>query len=204
MLNKKTYIGDIEPNPKEFGIWIKNDGSHMIHDYTNREWICNCSGSSNIISYYRIAPSTINPQLYQYTANVKVYDVTENRFEHISTMAASSNMEMIAPNFSFDTDECYIAFLPLNIQMELPDGNKNRITAYTFEDLFLLMGLEIPSGVTRITEEEYWNDTIPSIFYIVNRNKKKVAFQYDEGMTLGDWVNSDYNSIGLYHITKYD
>ena len=57
MLNKKTYIGDIQPNPKEFGIWIKNDGSHMIYDYTNREWICNCGGSGNSVpkSHFTIA-----------------------------------------------------------------------------------------------------------------------------------------------------
>lgn len=47
MLNKKTYIGGIEPNPKEFGIWIKNDGSHKMYDYNTHQWVCTCDGGTD-------------------------------------------------------------------------------------------------------------------------------------------------------------
>lgn len=55
-LNKKTYIGDIEPNPKEFGIWIKEDGSAKIYDYIKDEWVGGSgSGSSDgNWEYYKI------------------------------------------------------------------------------------------------------------------------------------------------------
>ena len=207
MLNKKTYIGNIEPNPKEFGIWIKEDGTHMIYDYTNNQWVCECSGSSKVL-YYKVAAgvtSIIQASPAAYSAGIKIFDTSENRFEYITPamMLDAELPTMIAPNFSFATDEYCIAYLPISINAVNLDGANLQIVASTIEDLYAMSGQEIPSGITRITEEEYWDNTIPSIFYIENKNEKQVAFRYDEGMTLGDWINSDYNSIGLYYIEKY-
>lgn len=57
-LNKKTYIGDIEPNPKEFGIWVKQDGTAKVYDYINNEWkggSSNDGGDSSNIEYLDVS-----------------------------------------------------------------------------------------------------------------------------------------------------
>ena len=203
MLNKKTYIGNIEPNPKEFGIWIKEDGTHMIYDYTNNYWVCECSGSSKV-SYYKVAAGTNFSDADSFVAGFKIFDTSGNKFEYAPPLLVSEKnyLAALAPNFSFETDEYCIAYLPIIMHVEY-DGNESSGACNTLEDLYTANGEEMPASITRITEEEYWDDTIPSIFYIENKNEKQVAFRYDEGMTLGDWINSDYNSIGLY-CTEYN
>ena len=85
MLNKKTYIGNIEPNPKEFGIWIKEDGTHMIYDYTNNQWVCECSGNSKVL-YYKVAAGIMfdGTPPFIYAAGAKIFDSSENRFEYMT------------------------------------------------------------------------------------------------------------------------
>lgn len=56
--NKKTHIGDIEPNPKEFGIWIKNDGTTKVYDHVKQEWQHKCDntgGEELNYVYYKIS-----------------------------------------------------------------------------------------------------------------------------------------------------
>lgn len=218
MLNKKTYIGDIEPNPKEFGIWIKNDGSHMIYDYTNREWICNCSSGSKV-SYYKIAAGTNIDDVSFCVAGAKIFDTSENRFEHVGSMMISieSMITQIAPNFSFATDEYYIAYLPIKISMPGQDGTSMQVVAPTLEDFIALMGLEMPAGITRITEEEYWDDSVPNLTFSVEMLSYGTAqgdvmvadapsitrvFEFEYGMTWEQWVDSKYNVDKWYFLNS--
>lgn len=61
-LNKKTYIGDIEPNPKEFGIWVKQDGTAKVYDYINNEWKGG-SGDGEASSVEYLATDTSNTSI---------------------------------------------------------------------------------------------------------------------------------------------
>lgn len=221
MLNKKTYIGNIEPNPKEFGIWIKEDGTHMIYDYTNNQWVCECSGNSKVL-YYKVAAGADSPLIAGYALQIKLFDTSENRFEYIPGQIPfdENQLAMVAPNFSFETDEFCIAFLPVSMHIE-PEGNKLQIVGNTLEDLYALMGVEFPAGITRITEEEYWDNTVPNPTFtigvhkgnIVNANKASTfevdphvirTYEYEPGMTFGDWVNSKYNTDKIRVSTTND
>jgi len=207
MLNKKTYIGDIEPNPKEFGIWIKNDGSHMIYDYTNREWICNCSGGSSKVLYYKATTATDMPfNMVAYCASFKIFDTHDYKFEYVPTFTIISDMyKEVFPNDS-SNDPIYFVYLPLDMKSVSFDGTTSHIVASTFEDLCIAMGQEMPAGITRITEEEYWDDSVPNPTFTIgvyemyittdltyNTDWVIAEYEYEPDMTFEDWINSKYN-----------
>lgn len=206
MLNKKTYIGNIEPNPKEFGIWIKEDGTHMIYDYTNNQWVCECSGSSKV-QYYKVAAGTNLRDGFGFVAGIKIFDTSESKFEYASpiTINDESYLAALAPNFSFETDEYCIAYLPIIMHLEQGE-NKLNVVCNTFEDIYTASGQEIPTGITRITEEEYWDDSVPNPTFTIgvyemyittnptsNFNWVIAEYEYEPDMTFEDWINSKYN-----------
>lgn len=83
-LNKKTYIGDIEPNPKEFGIWVKQDGTAKVYDYINNEWKGGSgSGESSNWRYFdlsKIMSVDATIALGMAAAFIKFYDNNKNKF----------------------------------------------------------------------------------------------------------------------------
>lgn len=86
-LNKKTYIGDIEPNPKEFGIWIKEDGSAKIYDYVKNEWkgsSSNDGGGSSTVEYLDVS-------------GLDVTNGTINKFLGCASLVKISSYGMIVP-----------------------------------------------------------------------------------------------------------
>ena len=79
-----------------------------------------------------------------------------------------------------------------------PNGAAVQLIVSTIEDLYAMSGQEIPSGVTRITEEEYWDDSVPTQFVIMAHTRDEdipYTFKYEKGMTWDDWFNSKYNYI---------
>lgn len=46
-MNSKIYIGNIQPNPKEFKIWVNEEGSIKTYDTTQGTWSEIKGGASN-------------------------------------------------------------------------------------------------------------------------------------------------------------
>lgn len=60
-MNSKVYIGNIQPNPKEFKIWVNDEG--VIRTFDGDKWNKVEGGSSNGDGGSEDTPSTPTPEL---------------------------------------------------------------------------------------------------------------------------------------------
>lgn len=60
-MNSKVYIGNIQPNPKEFKIWVNDEG--VIRTFDGNKWNKVEGGSSNEGGGSGDTPSTPTPEL---------------------------------------------------------------------------------------------------------------------------------------------
>ena len=151
-LNKKTYIGDIEPNPKEFGIWVKQDGTAKVYDYINNEWKGGSSSEeASTVEYLLLSrnDSTILPAGVQFimacalqfriiydnnifiqpSVSQCVHGSFSDIYSNITAIAIDFNQIIIYPGFNGTTKEYLLEY-------------------YTKEEL---------NAIPRITKEEFYN-----------------------------------------------
>ena len=161
-LNKKTYIGDIEPNPKEFGIWVKQDGTAKVYDYINNEWKGG-SGSEidgyleKDIKYYKF-PDDANLDTRRQIAGmvgntVKYLSVGQSYGYSIEpaigvAMYALVNKAQIVA-FSIITTQLVYETLDLD--------NEKDVTITTMEERFNMLVENLNVELVSITKEEFYS-----------------------------------------------
>ena len=146
-LNKKTYIGDIEPNPKEFGIWIKEDGSAKIYDYVKNEWKSSSSnndgGGSSSIEYLDISGLSQASMFAKIAISVKWSD-TDGGYT-------------ISPWGLFSGDDA--TFKAIAIDLSIPIYNNDiptEVNLITLGEFTTKFGLPL-DAITRITKEQFYS-----------------------------------------------
>ena len=155
-LNKKTYIGDIEPNPKEFGIWVKQDGTAKVCDYINNEWKGGASneGSSNWRYFDLSKIMSVGGQIVLgLTATLlKYYDSDKNKF-FISPAGAVTSMDPI----SFPLDMSIAIDFNLAVSFVYMHDEYQAITPQELLNEFGISESEIAVG--EITKEQFYSLT---------------------------------------------
>lgn len=160
-LNKKTYIGDIEPNPKEFGIWIKEDGSAKIYDYVKNEWKGSSSDNDDegsTIEYLDLRGYDVMNddskwsifRLYSILCNV-----TMNNTYSACIPTGILFQVTSAPNSDFNVLACIIDF---NIKTNVFLGELQTINEYFTKGLGdMSFTQEELDAIPRITKEQFYS-----------------------------------------------
>ena len=204
-MSAKIYTGNVQPNHKEFKIWVNDEG--LIKTWDGQKWIeCSGGGSSDDkIIYYELHDG--------YT----VWDVREY-FDYFASMKS-----LIFGKYCFgrwvDTDKDHwsgeypvkaVAFLPIDVDFD-EDGESIHAHFDDFEsaiDAVREIGWDVPDGPIikrRITAEEYWDTATPKPTFTLKSNNTDYQKTFDvrEGMTWEQWVESDYNTDGLEKATYF-
>lgn len=168
-MNAKIYTGNVQPNHKEFKIWVNDEG--LIKTWNGQKWseVTSGGGGDDMIKYYELQDwITQGDTLLQ---NSRRY-ITSNKYLFDNSYKFGTETSVN----SMDFDDMYaltnariraITFTPLHLQTK-HDGN-TAIEIYTnFEDV-LQLTIEknnlnaSPNDLIkrRITAEEYWDTTVP-------------------------------------------
>lgn len=170
-MNAKIYTGNIQPNPKEYKIWVNDEG--VIKTWNGTEWIEQSGESGGTASKYAPRYFTIdwdkadigwrpllgflndeiNNEIYMYlsfAASVKI--VFENRV--VITSSIPNGYEMVTA----------FSFIPLYAPTDIGLGvdQIKTIEDYIIAAKFVLknfVGVETNlsmDGITEITEEEFY------------------------------------------------
>ena len=205
-MNAKIYNGNVQPNPKEFKIWVNDEG--IIKTWNGTEWIESASsgGSDNSedkVIYYEVTSAikdfTSDEGLMYFDGFKLLNGGTYHFMNSITFDMIVQNDRVNTQNYS-SNDIVMMVFIPFSLNIN------NRIIKYnTFEEILLEMG-QNPSDYIkrRVTAEEYWNTEIPGIlnFNIVDKDNTineeltpNQPYRFVEGMTWEQWLVSDYNTF---------
>lgn len=153
-LNKKTYVGDIEPNPKEFGIWVKQDGTAKVYDYINNEWKGGSSdngGDSSSIEYLDITNAASHKEvLLQHSLQANVN---------------SAELKMIAPSLAVygmlnDLNGNYTSlYIEIDFNSKIYAIQGVEKMEYPIGEYLAMAGISQSKldAIPRITKEQFYN-----------------------------------------------
>ena len=163
-MNAKIYNGNVQPNPKEFKIWVNDEGT--IKTWNGTEWIESAassggsgsgssSGDSNF-KYYKVAEPF---HIIQTTSNYSEakYLITHMRAQLNNDRYMYGTFAGVVTFFSGHAQNPFVdafAFSPTT----LFSSDKGWITIKSYEELAALYPSAFPpiNYVTEITAEEYW------------------------------------------------
>ena len=168
-MNANIYTGNVQPNHKEFKIWVNDEG--VIKTWNGTEWIEYGGGSSSDdkLIYYELNDgykmNNMLSRAMRFHASVK--SLIDGKYWFGSLAGTDKD------GFSGEYPVTAIAFLPLDVDI---DENDREAIIYRCTDLesFLEIALELGYGYPsfdqlvkrRITAEEYWDDTPPESLII--------------------------------------
>lgn len=151
-LNKKTYIGDIEPNPKEFGIWVKQDGTAKVYDYINNEWKGGSSdngGESSSIEYLDLRNQeydVVDP-IAKCSQYIKCY------FDYGECFVVPG---MIIDDFSYAVK----VGVAIDFNMSVTLGQSNGKFTMTLKEYFVKyhnLSNDVIDAIPRLTKEQFYS-----------------------------------------------
>lgn len=153
-LNKKTYIGDIEPNPKEFGIWVKQDGTAKVYDYINNEWKGGSgNGEASTVEYLQIPENfdrMLNTPFIMSAQYVRCYYDFGPCIETPGITSANYNYPIIEA-------------VAINLNQTIyKSDSKHNIVATSLKEYLIrhsLISEELLNSLPRITKEEFYSLT---------------------------------------------
>ena len=200
-MNANIYTGNVQPNHKEFKIWVNDEG--IIKTWNGTEWIEYGGGSSSDdkIIYYELHDghtlSGTYDCMHDMFASIKILMFGKYCFGYWATTEKD--------DFSGFHPLKAVAFMPLDIDFNEEDGEAIHMRFDDLESLLATMrewGWSVPDGPfikRRITAEEYWDTTLAKLTFILksDNNDYQKTFDFQEGMTWEQWVESDYNTDGL-------
>lgn len=158
-MNSKIYNGNVQPNPKEFKIWVDDEGT--IKTWNGTEWIESASSggsgsgsSDDKVIYYEVVDGTVTDSEVYYrikevAASIKV--LLQNGSYVFGEQWASDGAGWNDVNYLKA-----FAFMPIGVDM-VYDNETNHINFSDFETFCQYTGTALESMVKRrITAEEYW------------------------------------------------
>lgn len=168
-MNAKIYNGNVQPNPKEYKIWVNDEG--IIKTWNGTEWI-EQSGGSGESGGSGNGSNTINSRAIYYKTVDGIYqdsDIWQNVARSCVSVIKSLRVNpkdnedkyYIYPSFFVKKDQIVaVCFLPLS---KINFGSDEPGTFNSLEDFFeYAYSDEYPFTVDafvekRITEEEFYN-----------------------------------------------
>ena len=150
-MNAKIYNGNVQPNPKEFKIWVNDEG--IIKTWNGTEWIEQSGGSGesggsgsgsgseeSIVKYYEINASADNGTGLGYIFPIRK-GVDSNGNQGIGTFVAIQ-------------DAAAVAYMPLYVNY---NGELKKLM--TPEDANESGAADIPEGfiIKEISQDEFYN-----------------------------------------------
>ena len=144
-MNAKIYNGNVQPNHKEYKIWVNDEG--IIKTWSGTEWIEQSGGSGNgsssgesIVKYYEVNASVAGDgDLGQIIAMRKGIDYYGN--------------QGIGPFVSFK-DAVAVGYTPIYVNI---DGELKKLM--TLEDVKESGLMDVPEGyiIKEISQEQFYN-----------------------------------------------
>ena len=170
-MNSKIYNGNVQPNPKEFKIWVDDEGT--IRTWNGTEWIEQSGGSGsdsgesggsgsgsssgdNNFKYYKFDAFPITETIYyydetQYLITHMRAQLNADRYMYGSFAGVVRYFGKQSQNPSVDA----FVFSPTSLFLGSEEG---WVTIKSYEEAAELYPMALPpiSYVTEITAEEYW------------------------------------------------
>ena len=216
-MNAKIYTGNVQPNHKEFKIWVNDEG--LIKTWNGQKWV-ECSGGSSSddkIIYYELHDGYIRDNIYDYLDGALASIKTLVFGKYCFGYWANTDKDDFSGNYPLKA----VAFLPMDIDFDEEDGESIHMHFDDLESLLATMrkyNWDAPDGPfikRRITAEEYWDTSIPeSTFTIAMYDYEFTGsggtrvegahntyvikeYTYGLGMTFKQWAQSKYNTDGF-------
>lgn len=214
----KAIESTIQPNHKEAELWVtptENDGTKCVKYWNRKEdkW-SECGGGNDKVIYYELQDGIVEGSDKYYfiidvTANLKFLTSKGYIWGHF-IISYEDNVPSGYPIKA-------IAFMPTSLDVSV-DGEENYTHVPDFETFFQLADAVGGSKYSfndifkhRITAEEYWDTSslrytftiaIEFGYYVGPTSRDALSYvikeyEYVPGMTLNDWLNSEYNIDGL-------
>lgn len=151
-MNAKIYNGNVQPNPKEYKIWVNDEG--LIKTWNGTKWVETASnggsgsgsGSGDDAVYVQATEMLVGSSFWDMAATVKTKMIVSNNIsiDNISTYIRSTDdREPLA--FKFYLNELFTAIF---------DSEGHRL--YSVQEVFNIakeQGLEL----IYLTKEEFYN-----------------------------------------------
>ena len=155
-MNAKIYNGNVQPNPKEFKIWVNDEG--IIKTWNGTEWIEQSggsgesggsgsgSGSGGGVKYYDCENSPIRDSITGFCVLAKRLFENEIKIGTLYTLDGSNyNTPNLAVSIDFNLEICEVG------KVETIRERMETLFGMSVEKAFAQY------GITEITKEQFYN-----------------------------------------------
>ena len=164
-MNAKIYNGNVQPNPKEFKIWVNDEGT--IKTWNGTKWVESAAGGDgsgsgtedNVIYYKTQSPLLLDSSAdsflkeYNFFSGVRGYYDKQLGYYYGT---ASSIRSLVGAKFSSYAYIDALEFRP--IQYIKSWGDMSTVIYNDIESLQEVFPDLFGGNFTRMTAEEYWAD----------------------------------------------
>lgn len=188
-MNAKIYNGNVQPNPKEYKIWVNDEG--IIKTWNGTEWIEWSGGSGSDISKYK--PIGIRFKMAKMGVNLTWLEESVCKMFSSARMYIGGSDDGVGPT-TFITNGDIVSgdfvFLPVKVMGDLG------MTVNTFEDLCKWLRLD-DTVIEEIPVDDVYNSSMNKPIELIFPNGSVKEYACDYYMSLEDWLNSSYNIDGF-------
>lgn len=162
-MNAKIYNGNVQPNPKEYKIWVNDEG--IIKTWNGTEWIEQSGGSGESDG----SGSGSGDDNFVYYKLDKNYNIMDHIYDYDETQYLITHMraQLNGDRYMYGTFAAVVRYFGKQSQTPYPDAfvfapmslflgsDIGYVTTNSYEEAMEIFPDVFPPA-TRITAEEYW------------------------------------------------